>query len=154
MKNFIVLMILFLASSPTNSAEQKAIEQNATKESIGPKKGKLDEVIRDLIARSNTITDNQRRELLELHEKLSADRASLKLEIRKSKVALLRTALVAEMNEHEFSLLKKKIIALEKKRMENGLRSISEIRKIIAPQKNIATREFYKSFLSYHLQEL
>ena len=57
------------------------------------------------------------------------------------------------MNVHEYSILKKKITILEKKRMEYGFKAIADARDIIEPKTNTEGREVYKSYLYNHLQE-
>ena len=51
------------------------------------------------------------------------------------------------MKQSELNALKNKIRSLDKKRMENGFATIAEVRKIIAPEKNVQHTEVYKAIL-------
>lgn len=65
----------------------------------------------------------------------------------------MQTVLEPQMNQHVYLILKKKITTLEKKKLANVFNAISVARNIIEPKKNIEGREFYRTYMSRHLQE-
>ena len=55
------------------------------------------------------------------------------------------------MNEKEFNTLRNKIKALDKKRLDNGFRTLREVRKIIDP-KSAEHQEIYKAVIENRLR--
>jgi hypothetical protein len=156
-RNFTLLIVPFLIMTLSSCAQHQLAEQKVEKEIKAvtiEKSGVPAPTTRDFITNSDKLTNSQKIKLLELQEKTHAISDALKEEIEKTKIVLIQTVLEPKMNEHEFSILKKKITKLEKKRMENGFSAIAEARKIIEPRKNIQGREFYQSLLHNHLQEV
>ncbi len=156
MKRHLTLLVsLFLVASLTGCAH-KAVEQKVDKnisEVIVQKNVTVGETARDLINKSDKLTEVQKKKLLEVQEKTHAQNVALREELEKTKVVLMQTVLEPKMNQSEFKLLKKKINKLEKQRLENGFKAISEVRNIIEPKKNVESREIYKNLINSHLQE-
>ena len=103
--------------------------------------------------KSDKLTEIQKNSLMELETKTHALNAALKEQIEKAKIVLIQTVLEPKMNQKEYSILKKKIVALEKKRMENGFKAITEARNIIEPKMNAENREMIKAYMFNHLQQ-
>lgn len=158
MKRYLTLLVTVLAiASLTGCAQHKVAEQKVNqeiKETSVSKNGTAAESAHDFIMKSDKLNDVQKKKLLELQEKTHAKSVSLAEQIEKTKMVLMQTVLEPKMNEHEFSILKKKIAKLEKEKMDNGFKAIKEARNIINPKKNVEGREFYKAYLHSHLQEI
>ncbi|MBC7540435.1 MAG: hypothetical protein H7281_16545 [Bacteriovorax sp.] len=157
MKKILTLLApVFLMVSLSSCAQHKIAEQKVEKEIkevVIVKTEPAAVTARDFIMKSDKLTDVQKGKLLALQEKTHAQSVSLREEIEKTRVVLIQTVLEPKMNQHEYSILKKKITSLEKKRMENGFKAISEARNIIEPKQIVENREFYKSLIRNHLQE-
>lgn len=158
MKRSIALLVsMFLVASLSSCAHRKAVEQKVDKnisEVVIEKNETVGDAMRDMVNKSDKLTDDQKKNLLALQEKTHAQNVSLREELEKTKVVLMQTVLEPKMNQKEYSLLRKKINKLEKQRLENGFKAINEIRNIIAPKKNVESREIYKNLINSHLQEI
>ena len=154
--NLTLLASIVLLTTLTGCAEHKLAVQKVEKEIkevVIVKNETSAEMAKNFIMKSDKLSEVQKQKLLQLEEKTHAQNVSLKEEIGKARMVLIQTALEPKMNVHEYSILKKKITILEKKRMENGFKAIADARDIIEPKTNTEGREVYKSYLYNHLQE-
>ena len=145
-------MIASLISCAQHKVAEQKVEREV-KEVVITKNETVSETVREFIIKSNSLTEDQKTKLLDLQTKTHAQSLFLKEEIEKSRIVLIQTVLEPKMNEHEYRILKKKITALEKKKLENGFNAISVARNIIEPQKNIDKRNFYNAFMNRQIQE-
>ena len=135
---------------------QKKIAEKKVESQIqeAPVQANVVETAKEFIMKSDKLSPEQKEKLMELQSKTSATSSSLKEELEKTKLVMIKTVLDPEMNEREFKILKKKISKLEKERLENGFKAITEARNIIKPKANPNNHEFYKSFMDHHIREL
>ena len=89
-----------------------------------------------------------------LEESSHAKHEAIVQEIEKTKVVLIETVLKPKMSKRELAVLKKKLTALDKQRMENGFATLTEVRKIIAPDSNTQDNEVYKAVIENRLRGL
>lgn len=153
MKKILSLTTLAIALVLSSCASTKTTEQKVEQEiKAVPVHKTVDETVREQV-KASSLTQEQKDKLMALEEKALAERKAINEEIEKTKVVLVETALSPKMNEREFNILKKKIQTLDKQRMENGFRTLREVRKIIAP-KAIAPehQEIYKAVIENRLR--
>ncbi len=146
-----IFMLTFSSCAQQKRMEQK-IDKNI-KEVVVPANESVAELARNYIAQSDKLTAEQKNKLLAVQEKFYQQNQTLKEEIEKSRLVLIQTVLEPKMNEREYSLLKKKIIKLENKRINNSFLAVSEARNIIGPKKEIENREYYRKILNSSLHE-
>ncbi len=139
-----LLLSLALASCANNAKVEQSIEKKI--EEVPATTRPLNETIKEQI-RTSALTAEQKEKLLALEEKSHAEHTAVTEEIEKAKVVLLEAVLSPKMKQSELNALKNKIRSLDKKRMENGFATIAEVRKIIAPEKNVQHTEVYKAIL-------
>lgn len=89
-----------------------------------------------------------------LEEKAHANRMAVTEEIEKAKVVLIHTVLAPKMNQREYSLLKKKITELDKKRLADGFKFAADVRKVINPSSttSVHEQEIYKAVIENRLR--
>lgn len=145
-KNILVALLLSLAvaSCANNSTTNQEIEKKIEETPVSTRP--LNETIKEQINASG-LTAEQKTKLLALEEKSHAQHVAVTEEIEKTKLVMLETVLAPKMKQSEMNALKNKIRSLEKKRMDNGFATITEVRKIIAPEKNVQHTEVYKAVL-------
>ena len=148
----LVLVLASLASCATHKAEKKV--ETEIKAVVIEKNVTVAQTAREFILKSDKLDEAKKKQLLELQDKTLAKGNALKEELEKTRMVLVQTVLAPKMSNKEFSILKKKIAKLEKERMENGFKAMTEARNIIDPKKNIENQEFYRAYLHNHLQEL
>ncbi|MFA6236354.1 MAG: hypothetical protein WC635_03415 [Bacteriovorax sp.] len=155
MKKTTLLMTLVLASSLMGCSQQKVARQNVEKkmEEVQIENKPASETAHDFIMSSDSLTAVQKTKLMELQSKVHAENSLIKEQIAKAKQVMVQTVLEPKMNEREFKILKKKITSLEKQRMENGFKAVTEARLIIDPKNNLEGREVYKTYMIKRLQE-
>ena len=157
MKKNLSLILLFattfiISSCATNKNIEKKIDQEVQavtdSETIS-----IANTVKEQINTSN-LSVEQKTKLMALEEKAHADHVALNEEIEKTKVVFIQTIMDPKMNKNEFSLLKKKLTELDKKRLSNGFKVAGEVRKIINPTTNTKDREIYKAVIENRLRGL
>lgn len=154
-KNTFLISAIFVFLC-TGCAEQKIAEQKVEKEikeAPALESEAIAESARDYILNSKVLTSDQKNKLIELQKETHDKNSALALEIEKVKTVLMQTVLTPKMNIREFAILKKKLSSLEKKKMDNGFKAITEVRNIIEPMKIPQNREFYNNLYHSHFQE-
>ena len=134
-KNLSLLTTLVVTLVISSCAHNKATEQkveNEIKNVTSSQTKSIAETVKEQIAASN-LSAEQKQKLMVLEEKAHAEHVAITDEIERTKVVMIQTVLEPKMNQKEFSILKNKIIALDKKRLANGFKNAAEVRKIIAP---------------------
>lgn len=153
-KNFSLLATLAVTIIISSCAHNKATEQkieNEIKNVTSPQTKSIAETVKEQIATSN-LSAEQKQKLVELEEKAHAEHLAITDEIERTKVVMIQTVLEPKMNQKEFSILKNKIIALDKKRLANGFKNAAEVRKIIAPSATSEDRLIYKAVIENRLR--
>ncbi len=152
-KNILLaFIVLSLGSCAQHKTAQKKIDKEIT-EMVILKDESASETAKDFIQRSDKLTTEQKTKLLQLNESTTKLNQSIKEEIEKAKMLLVQTVLEPKMNSYEYAVLKKRITRLEKKKLENSFKAVTEARNIIEPKKNLGRSEFYKAFLHNHILE-
>lgn len=147
----LVLALIVSSCAHNKSAAEQKIE-NEIKEVPASQAKSLEKTIKEQIAAS-TLSEDQKTKLAALDAKAHAEHTAITEEIEKTKVVMVQTVLSPKMDQQEFSILRKKIVDLDKKRMENGFKTLREIRKIINPQAaNTQDREVYKAVIENRLR--
>jgi hypothetical protein len=92
------------------------------------------------------LTEAQRMKLMEIHKKAYAESMSIRDELGKAKSALFKTLVDPKASAKELSLLKKKITALDKKRLTAMFTALDEAQKVLGKtaQAESVYREFYQ----------
>lgn len=153
-KNLSLLTTLVAALIISSCAHNKATEKKVEAEikEVSPAQTKsIGATIKEQISAS-TLTAEQKEKLMALEEKAHSEHAALTDEIERTKVVMIQTVLEPKMSQKEFNILKNKIIALDKKRLDNGFRNAAEVRKIIAPTATTQDRMIYKAVIENRLR--
>ncbi len=137
----IILLVLSSCASTTHKTAEKKVEQEVKNETI-VKRSDVTENAREYILKSQTLSELQKKDLLSLFDKNSADLKMLSEEINKSKAVLIKIILGPKVNETEVTILNKKIKKLSQKRMDLDFKTFADARKIIDPLKEVRDREF------------
>ena len=155
-KNFSLIATILAALIVSSCAHKTATEQKVEKEiaAVPASETKsIAQTVRDQIAGSK-LTADQKERLMALEESSHAKHEAIVQEIEKTKVVLIETVLKPKMSKRELAVLKKKLTALDKQRMENGFATLTEVRKIIAPDSNTQDNEVYKAVIENRLRGL
>lgn len=154
MKKFSLVSVVLLAalvSSCSNNSVQNKVDQEI-KAVPATKIASIEKTIQEEIAASN-LSEEQKNALIAIDEKRNKEYWMITEEMEKAKVVLIETALSPKSSDKEINVIKKKIIALDKKRLTNGFKSLEEARKIISPKKaDNNGHEIYKATLQRHLK--
>ena len=108
---------------------------------------------KDMIVKSDKLNEEQKKKLLDLQARVQSEVDSIKDEIEKTKLVLIKTIIEPKMNQREYSILRKRLNKLEQKRLDKGLKAMTEARNIIAPKADYESREFYRAYMHRHIQE-
>jgi hypothetical protein len=105
------------------------------------------ETAREYIANSNNLSVDQKTKLNAIQEKAIVDTNTLKEEINKSRMILIKSAFLPKYNAREVEILKRKILALERKKIRVGLNAFTEARNVIDPSQLPESKSINKVFL-------
>lgn len=141
---------IFLSCIIYSCAGQKAIETKLDTQVKDTPVAKQDDIIdtaRQYIAKSNNLTNEQKVKLNSIQDKAIAETTALREEINKSRMVLIRSAFEPKYNAREVEILKRKILALEKKKIRVGLNAFTEARNVIDPSQLPETKAINKVFI-------
>lgn len=154
-KSILFITSLVAIATLPSCAGHKVTEQKVEKEiqavNLNTQES-TQEANRNFIMNSDKLTDDQKKMLVDLQVKTNAQMSETKNEIEKTRQVLIQTILEPKMNQREYSILKKKIVKLEKNRVEIGFKALNEARSIIAPKANAENREFFKTYMHKQIQ--
>ena len=140
---------LVIASCASNQTTKEKVEQEIQAVPVKMTKS-IEHTVKEQI-NASTLSPEQKSKLLALEEKAHAEREAINQEIEKAKVVMIETVLAPKMNNKEFNILKNKLKALDKQRLENGFKTLAEVRKIIDP-KMTEHHEIYKPVIENRLR--
>ena len=140
---------LLVSSCARNKTTSEKVEQEVKAVPASMTKS-IEHTVKEQI-QASTLSQDKKDKLLALEEKAAAERKEITEEIEKTKVVMIETVLAPKMNEKEFNTLRNKIKALDKKRLDNGFRTLREVRKIIDP-KSAEHQEIYKAVIENRLR--
>lgn len=86
---------------------------------------------RQVILESKSISDGQRRDLLDIHSRMAADVAQIRGEMAKLQVLLFRSVLDPASEEREIRNIRRRLISLDRKRTNRILAAIDEAEQVI-----------------------
>jgi hypothetical protein len=151
-KNLTLLTTLAAALIISSCAHNKATEQKVENEiKEVPASQTIAGTIKEQIAASS-LSVEQKEKLMALEEKAHAEHAAITDEIERTKIVMIQTILEPKMSQKEFSILKNKLTALDKKRLANGFKNAAEVRKIIAPTATSQDKMIYKAVIENRLR--
>lgn len=148
--------LIFCASLLTivqSCAGQKTIEKKLESELKVEPVVKQDDIIesaREHISKSANLTEEQKKTLLSIQERSTTEINFLKEEINKARMILIKSAFEPSYNAREVEILKRKILALERKKIRVGLNAFTEARNVIAPEQIRETKALNKVFFNEH----
>ena len=140
---FLILLVIQSCSG------QKTIEKKLETEVKTTPLAKQDDIIetaRQYIANSKNLTPEQKNKLNNIQDKAITDTASLREEINKSRMVLIKSAFEPSYNAREVEILKRKILKLEKRKIRIGLNAFTEARNVIDPSQLPETKALNKVF--------
>ena len=140
---------LVVSSCASNKTTSEKVEQKVKAVPASMTKS-IEHTVKEQI-QTSTLSQDKKDKLLALEEKAAAERKEITEEIEKTKVVMIETVLAPKMNEKEFNSLRSKIIALDKKRLDNGFKTLREVRNIIDP-KSAEHQEIYKAVIDNRLR--
>ena len=140
---------LVVSSCASNKTTTEKVEQEVKAVPASMTKS-IEHTVKEQI-QASTLSQDKKEKLLALEEKAAAERKEITEEIEKTKVVMIETVLAPKMNEKEFNSLRSKIKALDKKRLDNGFKTLREVRNIIDP-KSAEHQEIYKAVIENRLR--
>ena len=146
----LIAATLIVSSCASNKVVETKIDQEI-KDVPASETKSIAKTIKEQITAS-ALTEEQKTKLMALEEKAHADHVAITEEIEKTKVVFIQTVLAPKMNQREYSVLKKKLTDLDRKRLSNGFKVAAEVRKIINPASNTHEKEIYKAVIENRLR--
>jgi outer membrane phospholipase A len=145
---------LFIIFCIQSCAEQVATEkkiESAVKKEATVNQDDVVNAAREHIYNSPNLTQKQKTTLLSIEENARSEIATLKEEINKSRMVMVKSAFEPSYNAREVELLKNKILKLERKKIKIGLNAFIDARNIIDPIQINETKSINKVFLNQYL---
>lgn len=149
---FPIIIALTLAGCAQQKISEKKVDKEI-KEVVIMENEKASDSTKDMVTKSEKLNEDQKRKLLDLQARTQTEVDSIRAEIEKTKLVLIKTILEPKMNVREYNILRKRITRLEEKRMDKSFKAMTEARNIIAPKSDSESREFYRAYMHRHIQE-
>lgn len=139
------ITLILLTGCAENSIAKKRIEAEIQSVQTQPH-----EVViitpRELILNSPDLTPTQKEKLLKIEENNRDKYTRITDEIEKTKIVMIQTILKPDMNQQEYKILKKRLLKLDKERIDNGFASITKARDVVAPIEKLKKTQFDDMF--------
>lgn len=139
--------ISLMQSCAWQRVTEKKLESEIRTEPIAKQEDVI-EAAREHINKSPNLTDEQKKRLISIQEKSSLEINTLKEDINKARMVLIKSAFEPNYNAREVEILKKKILGLERKKLKLGLNAFIEARNVIDPNQIRATKAINKVFFN------
>jgi hypothetical protein len=149
-KHLELIFCIILSLIIYSCAGQKVIEKKLETEIKAAPIAKQEDIIetaREYIASSNNLTVDQKAKLNSIQEKAIIDTSALRDEINKSRMILIKSALLPKYNAREVEIMKRKILSLERKKIRVGLNAFTEARNVIDPSQLSENKSINKVFM-------
>jgi hypothetical protein len=143
---FCIILSILIYSCAGQKVMEKKLETEIKATPI-TKQEDIIETAREYIANSNNLSVDQKTKLNAIQEKAIIDTNTLKEEINKSRMILIKSAFLPKYNAREVEILKRKILALERKKIRIGLNAFTEARNVIDPSQLPESKSINKVFL-------
>ncbi|GIL18160.1 MAG: hypothetical protein BroJett040_19110 [Oligoflexia bacterium] len=141
------LMASCSSTQKEESVEQKVEKQIQAEKPLN-KPGDIAQKGHEAFLNAPGLTEAQKIKLNEVVSKTYADAIVMKTELGKTKGALFEAMVSPVATQKEINILKKKVIDLDKKRLDLMLKSMDEAQKIIG--RNKETAEYFRRIMREH----
>lgn len=138
------------ASKSEKQAEQK-VEQSVQAENPATQKGELAARGANTFMNATGLTDAQKSKLMDVHAKTYTEAQKIGNELTQTKAALFKTLVSPTSTKKEINLLKKKIVSLDKQRLDTMFKAIEEVEKIVG--KTAQSADIYKEFYNIEVMK-
>jgi hypothetical protein len=146
----ILILILASAACTTKAAREEALmnsEVKAQAPADTPEKivGRASEAFSNV----EGLKPEQKAKLSDIYVRVYTDSKSIRREIGQSKSLLFMTLAKPEYKESEITMLKKKIVALDQRRLNLMFAALDDVQKVVGKGKS--TEHIYKHFHDYEM---
>ncbi len=128
---FLSLIAMSLPACTTSRGVDERVDKAVEAEPEVPMDMAASAASQKVIQDSNQITEEQRRELLNIHTKMAADVAAIRGEMAKLQVILFRSVLDPDSEEREIKNIRRRLLSLDRKRTNRILSAIDEAEQVI-----------------------
>jgi hypothetical protein len=100
----------------------------------------------EAILTSKTLTDDQKKKLLEVHEKMSKEIFEIQDETSQLKGVLFETLTTKPYDRPKVKALRKKLVVLNDKKMDKMFRALDKVQVILGENGDDRVQDFYRPF--------
>jgi hypothetical protein len=141
-------LILVAAGCASKTSSEKVVEKKIeTTKAPGP--GDLASLGHDAFLNAPGLTEAQKIKLSQIMKDTYGEATKVKTEIGKAKLVLFETITSPDYRQKDVDVLKKKIVQLDKKRMDLMFASLDEVQKVIG--RNPETAEYLRKIMRDHM---
>lgn len=152
LKKLSLALLIAAVAGCTSAPKEETVEQKVDKQIQAEKPlnkpGDIAQKGHEAFLNAPGLTEAQKIKLNEIVSKTYADAILFKTELGKTKGALFEAMVSPTASPKEVNLLKKKVIDLDKKRLDLMLTAMDEVQKVIG--RNKETAEYFRKIMKEH----
>lgn len=143
-----------LSCSHKATVEEKKLEQEVQAQPAREMHGGVAAKGMEAILSSNSLTAEQKKELLQLHGKMAKETFQIQEETSQLKGVLFEAITSKPYDRKKVNILKKKLVALNDKKMKNMLQGLDDVQRILGEKTDEEIQDFYRPFFWEHAHQL
>ncbi len=150
MKHLFLLTILLVTSCNSATKKQEAeIDQQVSQQQPANTPEQIADRASETFSRAEGLTEPQRQKLIMIYMHTYTQAMEIRNEMGKSKVLLFKKAADVNYKSNEIEILKKKIVDLDKKRLNLMFKALAEVQDVVGYGKD--KEQIYKHFYDYEI---
>lgn len=108
----------------------------------------------EIITNSKSLTEEQRQKFFKLHSRMVRETFAIQDEMSKLKVVLFDTVMTKPLDNQKIEVIKKRLIELNNKKMNNMLGALDEVKDILGQIPEKEYKELYRPFFLEHSNKM
>ena len=147
-RNSLSILAIIILQSCAHQAETVREVEKEIKETPKISQEDVIDAARVYIEKAPNLTISQKEKLLKIEDRVMLETTKMKDEINKMQIVLIKAAFEPIFEAREVEILKRKILALERKKIRVGLNAFIEARNLIDPVQINNNKALNKTFIN------
>lgn len=141
MSRLFIILAVFCVLSACSHEMAKKVEGQKQRVGHVESKSAMVQRMRSILEKSSSLTDKQKEQFLEVHDRIVADAAEINEDIRKLKIVLFQNMTKENFNKKKMGYLTSKIKGLYESKLDLMIEGFIEVKEILGVQ----AKDFFES---------
>lgn len=136
-----------LTACSSSDEKKEEVNKEVTTETVSTKEVQKQQT-REFITSSKNLTDQQKKDLLDLYDQTTMKNKQMNEKILQTKSVMIKSLMDPKKDSKKISILRSDLKNLEKKRTDTTLRAFDQAQIILTPIKDLETKQkLYEDFM-------